>query len=1415
MNLWTSNLVRPNFADLCAPSLPSKSAYKSLGRCYHPTFKDKPLLPNEIVANQTQCPKSLMTTEFTTMQDLRLGHSIQWVRLLRELASSNLNFGTLEVGILVTELALVIGPPDGQSLLRAGHWVFQDLSFCTALTVQIKIRLESVAANWREGQTVLCLLILLHRNWSLAASSTAKKEAEALMLYIRKVTHDWTRSLRHEICNAPSAEIAQKRSQDALLAALLCRKTFHIEATKSDEPFHGDALAIYLECSFVLKENLPSKEAGFISQMPALLKKLYINDLKLVHCLEPRLRHAIQSLSDAVNQAANSVWADARSQFPREFTSWTLLPAPYDGWVTAQSVSVDGFLEQSVHFNMLDGTFLVDGQPLGRLPDEYTKQGFFHQIFGSRVLQTYPSSMRGMTYQSASLFEGHQIHFGFRNGVLFMRVPSPDRRTLELVEPGVFLPKNPDHAPDLPLPLINDCAHWLDLASHIIEIRPSASMWWTKQSNWILDLRKSQAYRRRSLLVDPRTQILGNIAAIIEPFENRKRMTVFQPARSNISLHLPGLELSFQVNAHGLLESQQLRAVIDNDQDAGTLYGIESKLVLRDSVVQEDRSIIVAMGPATIEKNEHHVRIRINHNGFYARFFINRVLGRLECASEPRLIYFKAYCHAVTAFILPDPLTGRSGTDEAIHCLQSGNSQPWAPVDKVAYDVLPQIASLSPQRFYYPQDLKKLQKVTWKDYFLSAVQHNALRPMVRDIMRQCRILHRFHIGSPEPPADDQGGDEHLLARAQTRGNLFRASQPHQTAPSSNDCVYVARDCKDSSSFRNAHESTSLIRNWSCCIPVSQNLSAILQQWPLIQGFKSNFELYLLADLIDVNMAANWGSLFTLCQRASEGRDKFRLMYLFATISFNPLVDMTIIRTLIAVAVVEKIQALQLPSHLSFAHFRPGQIPTVELLSHLMEPFRTPYPEDERALISVAMHSKQRRKLERAQMMHEQQSQENCKTMARHLLSRWPVLEPSIGILRVEDVPLLDLEGVYQAIKPEWERLFANYELSEHLHCVNNLLRVCQVAHPSVVSTVVQTSQKSFPTFPALKLSSIRPTLQILVCKLSTASPISVCAPLSERSNTEPPVLNRDFFADTGNSVSESRPPSDGSSLVIDDVAKKTQASKFALIKELKDVVQPFADSEDPVRRAYGKDLEKSIGALEESESGAYEKLIQAVPTTIRAEIAKSAPSSFIAVQSQLKSIRTALTQDEPWLQAGGLLPCITPVSVLEMLRPSAIPEGMTSARNCIISYGESITDLQHKLRIQGATLRNDSIQLANENQNTGQRRWQAKDHPDWLLMEIDFNVRIRPDQLEVALAMTSPSSNGSFCLQMNMGLGKSSVIVPMVVAQLADTQNLVRVVVPRPLLLQTAQLLQARLGGLVGRNVKHAPFHSEIFEKYE
>ena len=72
--------------------------------------------------------------------------------------------------------------------------------------------------------------------------------------------------------------------------------------------------------------------------------------------------------------------------------------------------------------------------------------------------------------------------------------------------------------------------------------------------------------------------------------------------------------------------------------------------------------------------------------------------------------------------------------------------------------------------------------------------------------------------------------------------------------------------------------------------------------------------------------------------------------------------------------------------------------------------------------------------------------------------------------------------------------------------------------------------------------------------------------------------------------------------------------------------------------------------------------------------------------------------------------------------------------------------------------------------------------------------------------MISPSSKRNISLQLNMGEGKSSVIVPLVATTLAEGTNLVRVVTLKPLSNQMFQLLVSRLSGLANRPIFYLPF---------
>jgi hypothetical protein len=76
--------------------------------------------------------------------------------------------------------------------------------------------------------------------------------------------------------------------------------------------------------------------------------------------------------------------------------------------------------------------------------------------------------------------------------------------------------------------------------------------------------------------------------------------------------------------------------------------------------------------------------------------------------------------------------------------------------------------------------------------------------------------------------------------------------------------------------------------------------------------------------------------------------------------------------------------------------------------------------------------------------------------------------------------------------------------------------------------------------------------------------------------------------------------------------------------------------------------------------------------------------------------------------------------------------------------------------------------------------------------------------------MIDPKSGRNAVLQLNMGEGKSSVIVPMVATALADGKKLARVVVLKPLAVQMFDLLIQRVSGLVNRRVFFFPFSRSV-----
>ncbi|KAI4755334.1 hypothetical protein E4T52_08277 [Aureobasidium sp. EXF-3400] len=197
------------------------------------------------------------------------------------------------------------------------------------------------------------------------------------------------------------------------------------------------------------------------------------------------------------------------------------------------------------------------------------------------------------------------------------------------------------------------------------------------------------------------------------------------------------------------------------------------------------------------------------------------------------------------------------------------------------------------------------------------------------------------------------------------------------------------------------------------------------------------------------------------------------------------------------------------------------------------------------------------------------------------------------------------------------------------------------------------------------------------------------------------------------------------------------------------------------------------------------------------------------VKDILQHIHGALapsTRAEAILSAADLWPRCSEGNLLSYLSVAKISSIAPSWRPVLLFLAESIASLQRAERILILHKKQNFRGLRKELRTPGREGWSTEEHPSWLLLEIENNITIRPLQAKVAKEMMSSRSGSNSVMQLNMGEGKSSVIVPMLAAALADGLRLVRIVVLKPLLRQTEQVLSQRLGGLLGHRVCHIPF---------
>lgn len=495
------------------------------------------------------------------------------------------------------------------------------------------------------------------------------------------------------------------------------------------------------------------------------------------------------------------------------------------------------------------------------------------------------------------------------------------------------------------------------------------------------------------------------------------------------------------------MQSPELAAFIDPDQDLGTLYGLRSKLVLKNNK-SDTRSVLIPIGAVKYEiSNSSHTVVHIDTTKSrsirYCHYHVENVLHRLRGPPNTYQGYYLAYMHALTAHILHDPLTGLNGTEQALVILRQACMLPTEPLKQDETRLLEDIAGLTPIREFYPPHLQNMQTVYWDPELPVSSQHDEFVYLARQLYAHSLKIDHF-FGSKTPASIGLGPGKHdsLLSRARIRNASYRCYEfGGNRTRARKDKVYAVRSPDvHAQALQQVYEAAFLLHKRPKKMEVCANLWEEVNSWREVSGPRLGFET--VGELIEIRLPTAWTSLYHYCQNHRHPEDALQLSFVFGTIALTAKTskDFNIIRSLIALTVMRPPSALPaLPGYTEY-NLWEGCNPVHDELKKLIKDLSTNHASGTDNAASIAKDI-------------ESQSTD----LARHYMSQWPCEKPTQPP-HPNKFYRLELSQIVKIVHSQFGSFYRNDALRRHIVGLQVTLDAMNERHTLPDLSIVQSAQ---------------------------------------------------------------------------------------------------------------------------------------------------------------------------------------------------------------------------------------------------------------------------------------------------------------------------------------------------------------------
>ncbi|KAL1895128.1 hypothetical protein Cpir12675_003400 [Ceratocystis pirilliformis] len=1357
--------------------------------------------PNEVISKQWQCPSHLSPDEFKALVTLPLGYKIQWPNILLQLASPVVDFNKEETITMVLQCIYQMGPMGDSSNKRISVSTVDDY-MATKIISYLEATLSRFEENWDSSVALMTLTAIAARVLSLVWTPEVTKSGLMFLKRCREVALSWVQKLQQKLYNASQDEHLTGRLNHSILA---CAASFCIERK---------LLLPTLDDDEVLEQFVKVTILNY--EMSGSLKERTTAQIVVQNSFNRISHEVLDSVVKAIKHNGRSKAIEsALSFFWPEFTvigEWTCQEMPFVHWVTCHAKSAG--MKDKLYFvqlSLLTGQLLVDGKRLRRLPEDVLRHPDFINLFKSTVFEVAPSGLKGFVHQARCKFQGYQLHFGSNTGSGGSKQPhlklcaiSPTGAELYLLPAHTFESQFPDH-------LVQNHIHWYNKQDDVVEFRPLGKAWTHSRAHCRLyrshdnkwTLRQNTCTNTSRAILPLSSLEFKTIAKVFSCFEEARHLEVsFQADTGMLNIQLPRFKHEFFMNSKTSdLVSKQYRGMkVAHKPDLGTLHGLKNKLVLCGLADPSRHKVLVLDGKEVVSQASDtgltQVLIQPIEPFKIHAYDIDYTLGRLVDNGDFYSKLYICYMHALTSFCVPDELTGLTGTEQALEILNSAAVQSITSISEAMSEILVKISNLTPRREFYPQHLKEMQTINWRNGLGFMAQHGYFHVAVSKLVSSSKEFQTvFHepSASVSLPITNQA----LIERDMWRSASMRVSEF-----GAESCLTISSNCipeYNRASFHRRNRDDNLAA--PCLEQTSKAMLALLEKKSLLSQ-DTNITSIVYTILTNEKHVSAPSLDSTQIFMGYDCQDLEDTLY--CNKNLLPLFQM------LSGHSGPKPNVFQMMMWIGAVVLAKTEIP--DIIKICMEIWRQPQmalsiPEYRFDLSHGYSFSSSTINIVFSQYRKDPSECPKVENEDYETMSQEKLVDLVTGVQRKLSWDLCDeIQAQFPRFCPtlpegRWKSWFdfipVNTKLGELFrHWNQNLL-----LYNCIQSLEVTLKLQIPPVQPLLHSKSIN-------MEIKTGNLVG--------RKVKGLILADDIFQLTAPEVSPL--PSEvvitglGSNI---QKCQPGQAENKTRLDELVKGLKKLAETDH--HRGYLNRLEESVASLRSQPPllrktrAAEEELCKQVDhhdyhgllskaDDLRAfyegETNKIFNSIASAYSSHRKTNRILVSDDLHQ-------PRFTPFFFFKRLNGYELQRDW---RSIISAYGIAITQVQRAGRVQSAILREDWVALKSELNNIGHLNWSPEDYPSSLLLEIDSGLIIREVQQNVASLMINPPSDQNCVTQLNMGEGKSSVIVPIASAALANKQRLMCVIVAKPQSKQMLETLLTKLGGLVNRRVFQMPY---------